>query len=46
MEVHVLGSHCRAARQQMQLKAAVQVGGRGGVEGLLTRWQVLPIDSC
>ena len=47
MEVHVLGSHCRAARQQMQLKAAVQVGGRGvESEGLLIRWQVLPIDSC
>ena len=39
MEVHVLGSYCLAARQQMQLKAAVQVGWRGGgVEGLLIRW--------
>ena len=41
MEIHVLGSHSLAACQQMQLKAAVQVGGgRGvGVEGILTRWQ-------
>ena len=36
MEVHVLGSHCLAARQQMQLTAAVQVGWRGGWGGGVT----------